>query len=162
MSPFHVFQAAFADLEDEIDEDVELEQLIGKPAGKAKSKRKQKQETVKGLHQDTDEDEDSGFGVDQHASDDSDEDDSGDDDSDDDRFDFTKAFHTKKKKGKKATVKKSVVDGIEVVPKSSLDPSLKLDAEGLAIGAAMVQSRKRKREIVDSAYHRCVSHTCAH
>lgn len=41
--------------------------------------------------------------------------------------------------------------GFEVVP---IDESKKLDPTGLAVGAAMTHSKKRKREIIESAYNR--------
>ena len=76
---------------------------------------------------------------------------------DDSDYDFTDMLHTSKKQRKKTKVMEKaakVVDGVEIVPATSIDPGSHLDAEGLAIGAAMVQSRKRRRDIVDSAYHR--------
>lgn len=135
-------QAAFADLDDDID-DVELSQMVplaDKTMKKTKSKEESKPEKHKTVFA-QDADNDSGYDM-EHSDDDSDE---------DDAYDFTALKANKKKKPVK---KRSEVDGIEIVPKVSLDSSLKLDSEGLSIGAAIVQSRKRKREIVDSAYHR--------
>ncbi|GFO43166.1 pre-rRNA processing protein ftsj3-like [Plakobranchus ocellatus] len=72
-------------------------------------------------------------------------------------YDFTNMLHTSKKQTKKARAQEKaakVVNGVEIVPANAIDPGSHLDAEGLAIGAAMVQSRKRRREILDSGYHR--------
>uniref|UniRef100_A0A0B7A9E8 Putative rRNA methyltransferase n=1 Tax=Arion vulgaris TaxID=1028688 RepID=A0A0B7A9E8_9EUPU len=141
-------KAAFADLDDDIEDDVDLEEY---PNVAKKNKRKDKGENKSDEDeetngQDTDE-RDSGFDMGSH-------DESGDDDDDSDDYDFEEAFNKNKKRKKRVAAKTSMIDGIEVVSKSSLDPSLQLDCEGLAIGTAMIESRKRKREIVDSAYHR--------
>ena len=45
-----------------------------------------------------------------------------------------------------------VVTDVEVVPVDR--EALKLDPVGLAMGTAMVRSKKRRREIIESGYHR--------
>ncbi|KAH9518663.1 pre-rRNA processing protein ftsj3 [Bulinus truncatus] len=61
---------------------------------------------------------------------------------------------TYKKQKKSAETKVFKMGDIEVVPVTTIESNLQLDAEGLAMGAAMIHSRKRKREIIDSGYHR--------
>ncbi len=46
---------------------------------------------------------------------------------------------------------------LEVVPISELGTKRKLDPEGLALGALMIQSKKKKEELIDSAYNRWTS-----
>ncbi|RUS82410.1 hypothetical protein EGW08_009862 [Elysia chlorotica] len=177
-------KAAFADLDSDQDEDLELEQMLTskkKAADRQQSKKqakkkendlketdkknKNKENKVKKTEngpsknkmndEDSSEDEDDDpltrLMEDEAAGGSSEE---SDDNSD---YDFSDILHTSKKQRKKtkATEKTSkVVDGVEIVPATSISPGSHLDAEGLAIGAAMVQSRKRRREIVDAAYHR--------
>lgn len=52
----------------------------------------------------------------------------------------------------------NIKDGFEVVPASGPAAEVReLDAEGLAIGAMMVNSKKSQREIIESAYNRYTS-----
>ncbi|XP_059146415.1 pre-rRNA 2'-O-ribose RNA methyltransferase FTSJ3-like [Physella acuta] len=126
---------SFAGLEDDMDEDLELEQLIAPPEVKKKQKAADTKSKKQLLTNDLRDDR---FDSSTDNSDES----SDEDDSDN------------KSKRMKQNKKTARVNGLEVVPASTINSDLQLDAEGLAIGAAMVQSRKRKREIVDSAYHR--------
>ncbi|XP_012940447.1 pre-rRNA 2'-O-ribose RNA methyltransferase FTSJ3 [Aplysia californica] len=157
-------KAAFAGLEDDFGEDLDLENL-GSTNGpsdkrkttdkqeKSKSESKDSQKTKKSNGFEADSDDEMKFESDdeekkEEAEDDDDEDE--DSDSDYDFGGFPSTLAKKRKKQERAKVGK---DGVEVVP-LSVDPSLRLDEEGLAIGAAMVQSRKRRREIVDAGFHR--------
>ncbi|XP_076107166.1 pre-rRNA 2'-O-ribose RNA methyltransferase FTSJ3-like isoform X2 [Mytilus galloprovincialis] len=77
---------------------------------------------------------------------------SSDDNASDSDYDTSELYRKEKesRKKEKAQTKK---DGFETVPVDSANIP-KLNAVGLAIGAAMVTSRKRKRDIVDDGYHR--------
>ncbi|GFR65331.1 pre-rRNA processing protein FTSJ3-like [Elysia marginata] len=172
-------KAAFADLDSDEDEDLELEQMLGskKKASKKQDKKKEKdQNKVKKESNNKDKKAKNGPSTNGFESSENEEEDEDDDEdplarlvkeeaahgssgeSDDNSdYDFTDMLHTSKKQRKKTKVMEKaakVVDGVEIVPATSIDPGSHLDAEGLAIGAAMVQSRKRRRDIVDSAYHR--------
>ncbi|CAL1544573.1 unnamed protein product [Lymnaea stagnalis] len=138
---------SFAGLDNDVDEDLELDQLITPAEGKkinASKKSPKNESLIKTLEEDD-------FDPDIENGESDSEDNSGSD------YEFTDMLYTSKKKKKQAAIAKTrptTIDGIEVVPVAETDSSLQLDAEGLAIGTAMIQSRKRKREIVDSAYHR--------
>lgn len=159
-------KAAFAGLEDDIGDDIDLENIsLPKTLKQDKNKPNKNNKSIgedskkpdntkknngsdSGIDNDAEEiefesDSDS---VETEAEDSDDDGDSGSD------YDFNNLNTSKKKPSKKNNVK--TIDGIEVVSNSSADPSLHLDEEGLAIGTAMVQSRKRRREIIDSGYHR--------
>lgn len=88
---------------------------------------------------------------DSESSDDSENDSGSDSDSDYD----TKEFYKQQKQSlKENTIKgkpKLAVNDFEVVP---LKEPVKLNEQGLALGSALVSSRKRKREIIESGYHR--------
>ncbi|XP_033747562.1 pre-rRNA 2'-O-ribose RNA methyltransferase FTSJ3-like [Pecten maximus] len=150
---------SFAGLDDEVDEDVEIEKMMEdyKRRGGTITGRKEESKGKKTKNVDNEEDD---SGVDEKQDSDSemsdsddkdddkdnesdDEDDSDESDSDSSESDLDTA------EMKKASNKKhSTSTGFEEVPAGYIDPT------GLAIGAAMVQSRKRKRDIVDSGYHR--------
>ena len=139
----------------------------------AKKNQKNKDKKLKKTKNDASENEMNGDDSSENEAEDEDEDDdplarlmeeeaaarSSEESDDNSDYDFSDILHTSKKQRKKTKVMEKaakVVDGVEIVPATSIDPGSHLDAEGLAIGAAMVQSRKRRREIVDSAYHRSV------
>ncbi|CAG2241252.1 FTSJ3 [Mytilus edulis] len=65
-----------------------------------------------------------------------------------------KELYRKEKESRKKEKAQTKKDGFETVPVDSAANIPKLNAVGLAIGAAMVTSRKRKRDIVDDGYHR--------
>ncbi|OWF44886.1 pre-rRNA processing protein FTSJ3-like [Mizuhopecten yessoensis] len=152
---------SFAGLEDEADEDVEIEKMMedykrrgGTITGKkeeskgTKSKQTTKKDVIEegdsGVEENEDSDSEMSDTEDKDAEsvdndkddDDSDESDSESSDSDFDTTDMKKSDQ------------KHSTTGFEEVPAGYID------ATGLAIGAAMVQSRKRKRDIVDGGYHR--------
>lgn len=162
---------SFAGLDDDEDEDIEIEKMAKaytKKGGVVRGMDHQEDSDGKiGKKNDTEEekmdiDGDSAIGSgsadDEDGSDSETDSDSEDSDSDYDTKEFYKQQKkalqesenktSEKKKGKKAG------DGdFEVVPVDNTPP-VKLNAEGLAIGAAMVSSRKRRREIIESGYHR--------
>lgn len=57
----------------------------------------------------------------------------------------------RKKEGKEKKSNKS--SDFEEVPVENIS-GMKLDAQGLALGSALVSSRKRRREVIESGYHR--------
>ncbi|WAR11656.1 LOW QUALITY PROTEIN: SPB1-like protein [Mya arenaria] len=65
------------------------------------------------------------------------------DDEDDEDVEIEKMAEAYQKKG----------GVIKVVPVDK-NPPIKLNAQGLALGTAIVSSRKRKREVIESGYHR--------
>jgi len=160
-------KAAFAGLEDDIGDDIDLENIT-RPEKESKKKKKSSDEDSKSNKADkTKKSNGSDSGIDNEIedlefesdSDGSDVDDFSDDDNEDgdsdsdSDYDFNTLQSSKKKNTKKEN-KVKTVDGIEIVSNKATDPSLQLDEEGLAIGSAMIQSKKRKREILDSGYHR--------
>ncbi|XP_060070068.1 pre-rRNA 2'-O-ribose RNA methyltransferase FTSJ3-like [Ylistrum balloti] len=154
---------SFAGLDDEVDEDIEIEKMMedykrrgGTITGK-KEIRKEKEVKKKSKRVDTEED-DSGVDEKQDSDSDmsnvddsdneSDDDDEEDEDSDESDSDSDDSDLDTAEMKKRAKQKHSDTAGFEEVPAGYLDPT------GLAIGAAMVQSRKRKRDIIDGGYHR--------
>ena len=169
---------SFAGLDDDEDEDVEIEKMAEaykKKGGvikgmtdnddmiipeekvvdiiKVETRKKKKSNGEK----------DSAFGsgsnekVDDSDSDGSSEESSeGDSDSDSD-YD-SKEFYKQQKKSlsesskKKSNKDKNAGSEFEVVPVDN--EAIKLNAHGLALGAAIVSSKKRKREVIESGYHR--------
>lgn len=145
-------KASFAGLDDDIGDDLAFEKIssagslkVQKQKSDTKQKKSEKKEKIieKKTKIDFEDDDFSGSEEDQINS----ESDSEIEDSDDE---LLGAMKKAKNMSNKAT-KTKTVNGIEVVP---IDPSLRLDEEGLAIGAEMIKSRKRKREIIDTGYHR--------
>lgn len=160
---------SFAGLEDDDDEDVEIEQMA--------EAYKEKGGVIKGMSDHTDmiipeeqvediqhtkteketKEKDSAVEMesdnddsDSETSDDSDG--SGfDSDSDYDTKEFYKQQNQANKEGKGKKSNKS--SDFEVVPAED-NSSVKLDSHGLAIGSALVSSRKRRREIIERGYHR--------
>ncbi|KAI8782653.1 pre-rRNA processing protein FTSJ3 [Biomphalaria glabrata] len=130
----------FANLDEDEDDDFEFNDLVASADNK-KQERKSKKTSKKDL-------------MSQHV-DESDEGDDDDSDSENSDYEFNSLLHTSKKQQKKSSEPKvSKIGDIEVVPTTTLNSNLELDAEGLAMGAAMVQSHKRKREIIDAGFHR--------
>lgn len=162
---------SFAGLDDDEDEDVEIEEM-------AKA-YKEKGGVIKGMNDDdmiipeekvTDisetktvrerkvEEKDSAVEMDSEDDDDTDtesEESESDSDSDYDTKEFykqqKKAINEKKKEGKEKKSNKS--SDFEEVPVENIS-GMKLDAQGLALGSALVSSRKRRREVIESGYHR--------
>merc|ERR1712110_540785 len=145
-------KASFAGLDDDIGDDLAFEKIssagslkVQKQKSDTKQKKSEKKEKI--VEKKTKIDfEDDDFSVSEEDQINS-ESDSEIEDSDDE---LLGAMKKAKNMSNKAT-KTKTVNGIEVVP---IDPSLRLDEEGLAIGAEMIKSRKRKREIIDTGYHR--------
>lgn len=170
---------SFAGLDDDEDEDVEIEKMAkaytkkgGVVRGMNENKEKENEagqngdtagkESEKQPKVDNEEDSaiESGSAVegDSESETDSDETDSEDSDSDYDTKEFYKQqkqalkdSNDGSKSSEKSKGKKTGNGDFEVVP---VDNSMKLNAEGLAVGAALVSSRKRRREIIESGYHR--------
>jgi AdoMet-dependent rRNA methyltransferase SPB1 len=161
---------AFAGLEDDDDEDVEIEEMAKayKEKGGVITGMEEDmiipEEKVKDINQSKvvkqkviSDDKDSAVEM---NSDDSDSETSSesegnysDSDSDYDTKEFYKQQEkaNKEKKGKAKKSNKS--SGFEEVPAEEKS-AYKLDTNGLAIGSALVSSRKRRREIIESGYHR--------
>ena len=95
---------------------------------------------------------DSAYGSDsgKNSDDDSDSETESESESDYDANDLITQTDKQKSKQDKKVAKN---DGFEVVPKDT-NENLKLNPTGLAIGAAMVSSRKRRRDVIESGYHR--------
>ncbi|XP_056008634.1 pre-rRNA 2'-O-ribose RNA methyltransferase FTSJ3-like [Ostrea edulis] len=159
-------KASFADIEGDEDEDMELQSMA---ASYKKKGGKILDDLDSGLSEDSYESDlemsdrklsrgdSSGIegGLKDDGDDDEDDDDDDDDDSDDDDDDSDSDYDINEMRSKKNTSqidKSSKKAGFEVVPKDENLP--KLDAIGMAIGSQIVESRKRKREIVEGGYHR--------
>ncbi|KAK6190612.1 hypothetical protein SNE40_002440 [Patella caerulea] len=158
---------SFADIGEEDEEDEELDKMVSDykkkggtvlENGKKSEKRKKTTEkednpSKKRKEEDSNLASDSGV-EDTDESDSSDGDDS-DSDSEYDEMEINQLTSNTAVNGettKQTKIKNKAVknDGFEVVPAEDL----KLDAVGLAIGAKMVSSRKKKRDIIDDSYHR--------
>lgn len=83
---------------------------------------------------------------------------SDDEDSADSDYDIEQSITAKPDKAVKKAKKEAVKDGFEVVPKETVKKAkkLKLDEEGLALGALMISSSKTKRDIVDAGWNKYV------
>ncbi|XP_067686615.1 pre-rRNA 2'-O-ribose RNA methyltransferase FTSJ3-like [Haliotis asinina] len=134
-------KSAFADIEDEADEDAEIEKIADRyrsQGGEITEKSAEKTEVPRKKKTLADDDDD-------------DDDDSDDSESDSD-YDTSELQagpgHQEVPTNKKQN--SSNKDTFEIVPSDTV----KLDAVGMALGSALIQSRKRKRDIIDSAYHR--------
>ena len=159
----------FAGLEDDDEEDLEIENM-------AKAYREQggvitgmeedmiiPEEKVKDIKQTkvvkqkVNDEKDSAVEMDTDDSDSETSSDSEESDSDSDSDYDTKEFYKQQKKSnkeKKEKARKSnKSSGFEEVPAEEKS-AYKLDTNGLAIGSALVSSRKRRREIIESGYHR--------
>ncbi|KAL3860343.1 hypothetical protein ACJMK2_010479 [Sinanodonta woodiana] len=140
---------SFAGLEDEEDEDLEIQKMAEdyrKKGGVILEKKKIKESKVE---------LDSGVG--DEPKDSLDDDMNGDLDiesesSSDSEYDMSE--FVSQKDGKSAIEKVQQTGGIETVAADDSSAIPKLDPTGLAIGAAMVSSRKRRREIIENGYNR--------
>ncbi|XP_060553527.1 pre-rRNA 2'-O-ribose RNA methyltransferase FTSJ3-like [Ruditapes philippinarum] len=161
---------AFAGLEDDDDEDVEIEEMAKayKEKGGVITGMEEDmiipEEKVKDINQTKvvkqkviSDDKDSAVEMNSDDSDSETSSESEGNDSDSDSDYDTKEFYkqqekaNKEKKGKAKKSNKS--SGFEEVPAEEKS-AYKLDTNGLAIGSALVSSRKRRREIIESGYHR--------
>ncbi|XP_046343340.2 pre-rRNA 2'-O-ribose RNA methyltransferase FTSJ3-like [Haliotis rufescens] len=141
-------KSAFADIEDDADEDAEIEKIADRYRSKGgqitdksteKTPHKKKAPAVKEDHDEDDDDDD-----------DDDSDTDSDSGSDYDTMELQAGpGHQEAPSNKKQS--RDNKDGFEIVPSANTD---KLDAVGMALGSALAQSRKRKRDIIDNAYHR--------
>lgn len=146
---------SFAGLDDDEDEDVEIEKTVEEYQKKGGIIRGVND--VKSVEKTSDSAIESGSGSD----DDSDESDSdvSDNDSDSDSDYDTKEFY--KQQTASAQMSRREIDkakdakkeGFEVVASENKAP-VRLSAKGLALGAAIVSSRKRRRELIESGYNR--------
>lgn len=161
---------SFAGLDDEEDEDVEIEKMAEaykQKGGKIKGMEEtdemiipeEKVEDIKQVKIEKEkkvDGEDSAVDLNSGQSDDDSDDEtsseSSESDSDSDSDYDTKEFYKQQKESMKE--KKSNKGKLEKTDDFEVVPGMKLDPKGLAIGAAMVSSRKRKRELIESGYHR--------
>ncbi|KAK3603803.1 hypothetical protein CHS0354_042804 [Potamilus streckersoni] len=137
---------SFAGLEDEEDEDLEIQKMAEdyrNKGGVILEKKKIIKESVV--------ESDSGVGNEPKESS-YEELDSESELSSDSDFDMSELVSQKDVKQAKEKVQQT--GGTETVAADDLSAIPKLDPTGLAIGAAMVSSRKRRREIIENGYHR--------
>ncbi|XP_041347432.1 pre-rRNA 2'-O-ribose RNA methyltransferase FTSJ3-like isoform X2 [Gigantopelta aegis] len=151
----------FADLDEDENEDLEIEKMAadykkrgGTILGREMSEEKPVNKTTSKLTKPkkVKENYDSGNAS---LSEHSDADDSSSSSSDSDNSDYDERHilqSSKKRKLKLLRNKTNAKDGFEIVPPE--EPVGRLDEVGLAIGEAMIESRKRKRDIIDGAYNR--------
>ena len=160
---------SFAGIEDDADEDAEIEnmaQVYKQKGGVIRGlteendmiipeEKVESGETVKTLKRDDSSKRDSAYESDSSKNkDDNDDDDDSDSGSDSDSdYDANELISQPDKQPTKQDKKAAKKDGFEVVPKDKTE-NLKLNLTGLAMGAAMVSSRKRRREVIESGYHR--------
>lgn len=168
---------SFADLENDEDEDIEIGNMVkvykkkgGVIRGEEEPKAEEEEEMIIPEEKVTEnkakidkkkkkdkpvikkaklEDKDSAIESGSSDSDSSDSDNDYDSDSDYD----TKEFYKQQKQSNKEKKAVKTTEGFEVVKAEDVS-NVKLSARGLAIGAAIVSSRKRRREIIESGYHR--------
>ena len=169
-------KAAFDGLENDEDDDLELDQMvsnhkIGKKMATSESKEEKKAEKVvvskdmKEVHTETEnEPEASDDESDEGGS--STEDDRSYDSSDSDSEEERRLIEQAKAAARESKTDLSIKQGketddnsnsFEVVPADSLSNKhhvRKLDPEGLAIGALMVQSKKKREDLIESGYNR--------
>lgn len=145
-------KSAFEGLEDEEDEDVELDQMVSSNKGKNEGKmainealRESGTSTKCGK---------GGTGVVVEPDDlgTSSDEDSDSDDSEEDEVAIAQAKAAFKKGDTLLPQKATESESFEVVP--ARKKILKLDPEGLAIGALMVQSKKKREDLIESGYNR--------
>jgi len=155
-------KTAFAGLEGEDDEDIDIETATkkykekgGVIIGEEPKTKKRKVEEVEEV-----EEEDSGNASESDAAEESD---SGDDDDDSDSdsgedYNVDKALQQQQamQQPNKQKLNNKNKDGFEVVSQNALPSKkiLKLDPEGLALGEELIKSSKRRREILEMSYNR--------
>ena len=162
-------KSAFEGLDDEEDEDVELDQMVSANKGQnvkevavssdleentevmAANKSTREENGVKRVQFQDDADlvksQESSSEQDVSSSEDSESDDS----SEEEEILIAKA-KAAAKKGINSSSSKTENGTFEVVPADK--PILKLDPEGLAIGALIVQSKKKREDLIESGYNR--------
>lgn len=155
---------SFAGVEDDADEDAEIENMVKVYKQKGGNIRgltdendltkTEEQDNMKSEKSKTDTSPrgDSAYESDSNKNDDDNDDSDSETDSDSD-YDENELIKPNSKKQTKQESKAAKKDGFEVVPQES-NENLKLNPTGLAIGAAMVSSRKRRREVIESGYHK--------
>ena len=158
-------KSAFKGLDNEEDEDIELDQMVKEQNTKkgtvaeGKNEKIMANKNVKKKHGESEQvDVDRDDFVEPHESSSEDDNSSSDSDSDDSSEEeemlIAKAKAAAKKGDNVASSDKGAAESgsFEVVPANK--PVRKLDPEGLAIGAVMVQSKKKREELIESGYNR--------
>jgi len=130
----------FKNIENEDDEEYDIEQMMGKAGKEEKGKKQNKKVQFEAGTKDEDDDD---MDDDEESEEDSDSDDSDVDDRSivQGKTDIKNPNQGVKVKG----------NSFEIAPQT---PQEYLNPEALALGTAMVTSRKRKRDIIDDAYNR--------
>ena len=145
---------SFAGVEDDADEDAEIENMVKvykQKGGNIKGMLEDNEKVLEDLEADSAIKVDSAYesGKDNYYYDDDDDDSEHDSDSD---YNENELLQTSKQQSKQ--VKKTAKnDGFEIVPQEK-NENIRLNPTELAMGAAMILSRKRKREVIESGYHR--------
>ena len=163
-------KSAFEGLDNDEDEDIELEQMMSTNKGQNDQKlavgvdgedntrivatnKSMRENGVKRVHFQDNADlvKSQESSSEQEASSDESE---SDDSSEEEEMLIAKAKAAAKKGTNSSSLRKEVVENgtFEVVPANK--PILKLDPEGLAIGALMVQSKKKREDLIESGYNR--------
>ena len=147
---------SFAGVEDDADEDAEIENMVkvykekgGNIRGINDENKDSEKEGKSKSKSDASPKGDSAYESDSNKNDDDDSESETDLDSDYDENELMRPSKKQTKQESKAAKK----DGFEVAPQES-NENLRLNPTGLAIGAAMVSSRKRRREVIESGYHK--------
>ncbi|XP_061189741.1 pre-rRNA 2'-O-ribose RNA methyltransferase FTSJ3-like [Saccostrea echinata] len=141
-------KASFAGIEDDDDEDMEIQTMA---ANYKKKGGKIVDDIDSGLSEQSFE-SDNFTNTKLGSSNSSDDDDDDEDDDDGDSSDSDYDINEIRNKQNIQNGKPSKKGGFEVVPQDESLP--RLDAVGMAIGSQIVQSRKRKREVIEGGYHR--------
>lgn len=142
-------KASFAGIEDDEDEDMEIQTMAANYKKKGGKIADDDDSGVSDDNFESDDDMDDKMGSDGSSDAESED---GEDDNDDDDSSSDSDYDINEIKQNSQKDKTSTKAGFEVVPKDENLP--RLDAAGMAIGSQMVQSRKRKREIMEGGYHR--------
>lgn len=163
-------KSAFEGLDDEEDEDIELEQMMSTNKGQngqklAVSEDGEENTKIMATNKSMRENgvkrvqfqDNADLVKSQESSsekDTSDDDDDSEDSSEEEEILIAKAKAAMKKGVNSSSSRKEVVENgtFEVVPANK--PIRKLDPEGLAIGALMVQSKKKREDLIESGYNR--------
>ena len=151
-------KSVFDGLDNEEDDDIELDQMV--PGNKETETMaavecvKENGTTGEGGQSDDEIDEvdDSCDEEDTNSSSSSSSEDGDDDDSEEEEMLIAKAKAAAKKNGELSSAERKDNGTFEVVPANQ--QIRKLDPEGLAIGALMVQSKKKREDLIDSGYNR--------